>query len=420
MHWLLFMNPAAAQQPLQDFLSAAETHAVDARVADADLGVARAARAEASGAWLPRVSANAGYTRNQVAVEATFPDDQGNLQTVTISAKDQLEASARVDVPLIDVPAWSRSAAAGATVNASEHRLDVAKRQVALQVTQAWFRLVAARNVAGAAKAAAETASSTSSWIDSRLQAGLADELELQRSLADRARSEEAVAEAQLEVALASRQLRVLTGLEPDDAVPELQDPLGEEPALERWLIRVDRVAEVRAAEADARSARAQRTAAGSALVPAVGAFASERWTNASGFGPQSLWSAGVQASWSLDVARPAAIAGANQAVIRASQQQTAVQEDVETQVIEAWHRVTSLTARVTATRAAEAASTRAAEVARAGFEAGTRSQLELSQAERDRFQAQVDRIRAEADLHVQRRALRMTVDLPPDLAAVP
>ena len=79
-----------------------------------------------------------------------------------------------------------------------------------------------------------------------------------------------------------------------------------------------------------------------------------------------------------------------------------------ETAIIESWHRVRSSIARARASRAAEVASERAAEVARARYEAGTGTQLEVSQSERDLFAAQVARIQAHADLRVARLALRL------------
>jgi outer membrane protein TolC len=81
---------------------------------------------------------------------------------------------------------------------------------------------------------------------------------------------------------------------------------------------------------------------------------------------------------------------------------------------------VRSLLARARAARAAQAASERAATVARVRFEAGTGTQLEVSQSERDLFQAEVARIQADADLRVARLALRLRSGLPASLEVTP
>jgi outer membrane protein TolC len=83
-------------------------------------------------------------------------------------------------------------------------------------------------------------------------------------------------------------------------------------------------------------------------------------------------------------------------------------EQQARTAIFEAWHRVRTAIVQRNAAVAAEAASERALRNATARFEAGTSSQIEQIQAQRDRFGAQVARIQATANLRVARAALRL------------
>ena len=67
-----------------------------------------------------------------------------------------------------------------------------------------------------------------------------------------------------------------------------------------------------------------------------------------------------------------------------------------------------SVRAAAVSARAEQEASEHAAEVARARYDAGTATHLELLEAERDAFAAEVSRVQAEADLAYARFALHL------------
>ena len=408
-------TPAWAQQPLEAFVRAASERATDVQIAQVDTRSARADRLGSVGGLLPQLSMTGGYTRNQQAVEASFPVEDGSLQTATIQAKDQLDATARVELALVDLPAWSHYLASDRRVLAAEAQQIAVRTQVVGAVVESWFRHASARRVEAATQTAQRTAEEVLAAVESREQAGLATVLDVERSRADVARAQQRAAEAELEVALSRRQLEVLSGLTPAGEDAEVPDPRGEDGPLESWIARIDQVPAVRAAEATVRAARSDTVSASTQLLPAVSAFATERWTNAAGFGPDFLWSAGVQARWNLDLVRPAELEARSAARARADLVARQARETAATTLHDSWVRVRSLSVRVQAARRAEEASTRAATIARARYDAGTGSALELSQAERDRFDAEVERIRADADLHVARRSLRLAAGLPPD-----
>lgn len=416
---LLHGATARAQQPLDVFLSASESVAADAVLAELSADAARSRVGSAGGALLPSLSLSGGYTRNQEEVSASFPGDDGVLQSAVITARDQLDATARVELALVDVSAWSRYLRARADAGAADARALTARMDVHVAVITAWHRLVASRALVDSAAVSRDTARANLDVVRAREAAGLASMLDVERARADGLTAEQVLAEAELEVALASRQLEQLTGITPDASPARLPDP-GEEAPLEAWLARVDALPAVDAADADVLAARRAQLAAVGQLLPSVSVFAAERFTNASGFGPSALWSAGVQARWALDFTRraDAAVEGASLASARVRAERA--RADVQTALHDSWHRARSLAVRVGAARAAEQASERGASIARARWDAGTGNQLEVSQAERDLLSARVARIRAEADLSVARLTLRLRAGLPPSLEVGP
>jgi outer membrane protein TolC len=79
-----------------------------------------------------------------------------------------------------------------------------------------------------------------------------------------------------------------------------------------------------------------------------------------------------------------------------------------------AWQAVRAELSKVTAARAEAQASKHAAELARERYQAGSATQLDVQQAERDSFGSEVSQIQAEADLAYARLALRIAVGSPP------
>ncbi|MEZ4338181.1 MAG: TolC family protein [Sandaracinaceae bacterium] len=403
----LFAAPAAAQQPLSEFLASASDHALDVRQARAAVSAANNQVHQARGRLLPNGAISGQYTRNEFEVAFEFPPGSGNM--ATIQAQDQLAATFQINVPIVDISAWASYFAAEEAAGAADAQTEVAERAVQGAVVTMWHQVVTARALSSAAQAAFETAQHVRDNVAARVEVGSAPQLELARATAELERTRQMVAEAELQLALARNNLRNLTGLEVDaDRVVALEDDGREEAALESFLGDADDHPAVRAARRSRSAAEANRNAAWLALLPTLSGTLTERVTNASGFSPNSQWALTFNATWSLDFARPAAIAvqdaqleGAAISVERAEQQAT-------TAIFEAWHRVRTARVQLASARAAEEATTRAAADAQAQFETGVGTQIEQIQAERDRFSAEVGRIQATANLRVARAALRI------------
>ncbi len=402
--------PAAAQQPLSTFLDAAERGNLNLRAARAALSQAQGQVDLARARLLPYGSAQGTYTHNEYPIEFAqrMPDGTPG-PTITIQPQDQLTGVFVVGTPLLDLSAWANFLSAEASATAADHRVDNVDREAQGAVVMLWYQLVASRQLVEAAQHTLETAQQNFETAQARVEVGAAPQLEQARAEAEVQRAQQQVAEARLGAVLAARNLENATYLTPSDRPVELEDDLHPEPPLEHFMPGARQHPAVEAARSDVLAAERALHAAWFSLAPTIGANLTERVTNATSFsGRSSLWMLNVTATWNLDFSRPAAIgtqdAVTQQARIRLEQ----AAQQVETSIFESWQRVEAQRARAAAARAQVVAAQRAFDDARARFDAGAATQLDVIQAQRDLFSAQVAYISAVADLRVSRDLLRI------------
>jgi len=231
----------------------------------------------------------------------------------------------------------------------------------------------------------------------------------------DRARADveaqtQQVAAAQLQVALAARALESASGVAPDQApVAGFIDQLQEAPPLANFENQVERLPSVEAAKENTRANEQLGEAAKLALLPTLAGTFSEHATNAPGFtGHDFTWQAILALSWSLDFTNRANIhlQDATTDVARAREQRARILagDTIHRQ----WSTITAGIVRSKSARAGQEAATHAAAQAHDRYAAGTSTQLDLLQAQRDAFVAEVTRIQADADLVNARAQLRL------------
>ena len=405
----LVSRGADAMQPLTQFVDAAHHYNADNREAAATMNQRAAETQQSRYHLLPVLSARAGYTRNQYEVVATFPQGTGQpAHTATITPQDQFEASLTLDVPLIDVGAWSRIGAAQANEDAAHARVASTSFEIDRQVSRAYFQIVAARAVLASAQRSVDVSERNHAQLTERRAAGLASELDVERARAEIERGRQTVAEAELSASIATRTLETLSGIVPSGVVPALPDDLHEEAPLSRWESSVSRVPGVRAAELDVRAADATTTAIWYGLLPTVAASATERFTNAVGFGYSPTWAAGVALTWRGDVSAIAVARGQSAAAEAARARLDRSLRAARDAVHNDWQQVHSSLVRSNAARSQLAASTHAAQIAHDRYAQGLATQLDVLQADRDAFAADVARIQADADLAYARVLLRI------------
>lgn len=410
MALLLLVAPAStawAGPDLPALLAAAEQQ-VDLREQAA---LASQADHEATAAGLalaPTVSATGAYTRNQYDVTVRIPDGQGGYQVdATITPLDQLELNVTATVPLVDVGAWMRTAAARARATAATATFDDVRTTVYRAVVSAWYQHASAAALRDAAVSSRDAAAADRERTLARQSAGLATALDAARAEAAFRRAESQVADADQSVRSAARDLRARTGLDVDEPalLPEATTP---EAPLDTWLSRVDLLPSVVAATARAKAARAELGAQGAAFAPSLSAQAGERLTNAAAFGPPAAWAVSLQAKWTLAPADGANTAARADAVRAADAAAEAARRDAADAITAAWDRVEALAVRTRAALAEDAASAAALTEARAQLDAGTATLSTVLDVSRDALTARATRIQAHGDLAAARADLRL------------
>lgn len=398
--------PSGTPVALEQLLAAAHDENADLAAARAALAQARSQADEARARLLPSFVATGSYQRNEIQVQVQLSADR----VATITPYDQLDARFALNVPILDLSSWAGFFSAEASGDAASSRADQAVDDVEVAVTQLYYSLVAGRAMMESAERSRVVAEQALAFATARREAGVAPVSEVARAEAEALRARQMQQEAELQVTLAERNLVNLTGVDLHGrslAPLEGADPTPLE-GLDVYLDAIDELPATRAARHDVIAAERGVHAAWFGLAPTVAGSAAERFTNAAGFGPSNQWTLNVTATWQLDFGRPAAI-GTRDATLAATRARLErAEQQARLQIEDAWHRASALSARLETAEAVLVASTRAAEDTRARYEVGVASQLELVQAERDLFSAEVSRTQARADLAVARATLQI------------
>jgi outer membrane protein TolC len=406
-----------AAPELASLLAATRARALSVRGQAATVGEREAATAVERASLWPRLSVEAGYTRNQFDVVVDFPDGMGGTIEAPIVPQDQLALTVQLTVPLVDLAVHKRIAAAAAETTAARATLASTQTEAARSVVIAYHRWLGGVALVRAGQAAATAAAATVDRTEARVASQLSVELDVARARAQLAQARRAIAEAQLIVVQARRELRTLTEVDvgEDDGAARLSAGLEAEAALPAWLANLDALPEVIAARAAQAASVAARQAERATLVPRLSAFAREQVSNGAGFGESAAWAAGLTLSWQLDrssFARPAAA--------RAREASSAVRSELAAttardRVVDAWHQVEVLRATAEATTAEVTAARLGAEIAARRLSDGTGTATDVVQAQSDRLAAEVAEIRARADLSAARALLRLAAGLAVD-----
>jgi outer membrane protein TolC len=403
---VLYSLPSLALQPVEAFAQGARRRNPDALEAKANLAQEEAQAQSALGRVLPGVSARGSYTRNQYSSEI----DLGTAGRVTVVPSDQWDGTATVRVPLVDLAGFRRVSAARSTAEAASRQLDATRLQVEGEAVQDYYQVVANVFLVQASAQALAVSREGLRLAQARYQAGSAAGLEVDRARADVEQQVQQLAGAELQVQLAVRALESVSSVEPDlSSVTPFFDDLHPEPNLEQFEGRLAQLPAVAAATANTSAAEKQLDAQRFTIAPTVAGVFTEQGTTAPGFGRDWSYQAGVTASWSFDLTTIGDIRsqGAALDAARAREQRTvlAARDSIHRE----WNTVVAGIARSRSARAGLEAARHAALQARERYRAGTITQLDLLQAQRDAFNAEVSRIQADADLVNARAQLRLS-----------
>ena len=404
---LLLALPARALQPLEVFVTAARDRNPDAEKARANLSVQQAQADVELGKQLPNVTIRGGYDRNQYAASFDLGGKRYALQPL-----NEWSGSATLSVPLIDLAAFVRIAAARTNAESYAHALNATLLAVESRTAQDYYQLLANRALVSVAEQYLEVSRENLRFTQSKLSAGAATLLEVNRALADVEQQVQQLASARLQLALTARDLQSATLIDPDiSAEVEVSDDLHSEPDLPLFEAELGNVPSVSAAAAATRAAQQQAEAQKFALLPTISGYFTEYGTNAPGFQPSSwYWQTGVGFTWSFDLTSVANIRSGDASAAAVQAQQTRTSLDAGDAIHRYWQTIQAGIAQSLSARAGRDAAVHASEQARVQYLAGTATQLDLLQAQRDAFAAEVTRIQDDANLMNARGQLWLAV----------
>ncbi|MDP3505601.1 MAG: TolC family protein [Myxococcales bacterium] len=414
---MVVLASVAAAQPktLKDFLASADEQNVDRRIS---LEQRQRAEAEFRAAWtglLPALSASAAWTNNQFEAIANFPNPATGVVTrLVILPQNQFDAVLRVDVPLIDTTRWFRALASNVAQQSAAEREQLTRDLVKRQVVGAYYGYAAALALRESAKKSVSVAETQLKFIDIRVGAGAATELEQLRARAELARNRQVVADVESLVATSRRTLQTVSFLEPPAEVALPTDDLHPEAAPSTFEERVSELPTVKAAELDAQAAGNLATASRLALVPIVNGQFTQRFTNATGFQNQSaVYNAGIGLQWRLDV--PTFQNMSVQSSVESTAKLAAERARLQARdaIFQDWNRLEAARQKADLVVAQVTAAQRASQVAKDRYAVGAATQVEVIQAERDVFGAEVSEIQARTELATARAALRLSAGMP-------
>jgi outer membrane protein TolC len=407
---LLVLAPRAhALQPLQAFVESAKRKNPDNREAAAIVQQREAQRGVATAAYLPAFSAQGSYTRNQF--EAAFAVAETG-QTIVIQPLNGFDSYFTLQVPLVNVGAWEQKSAASATTDAARASARSTDLSVEASVTQIYYQLLGTEAVLFAAKSSLDVAQSNAQLVKDRHELGTASELDLQRSIADMARAQQDVATADRAVVSSRLTLESLSRLTPEAAAFDnyVPDDLKEETPLETWLGQsASDLVSVKPAILATEVASRSRSAARAQWIPTLGAQGQEHLTNAGGFtGRHAVYTLTATLAWRLDFALAPNVSAQTAALAAAQAREDKARTAGTENIAQAWHQIRAGIEQARAARAGVEAATAALVSARDRYANGVATQLEVVQAQRDVFSAQVSHAQAAYNLKYARAALRL------------
>lgn len=403
---LLAAPPAQALQPLETFLRGARTASPDNQEARASTDFSRAESSVATGRLLPGVTLRGTYARNQYDLSETVGG-----QVVTLTPKNQLDGYAILTVPLVDTASFVRARAARGNERAAQEQERDAALQVEGAVAQAYYQVIADLGLVEASQRALAVARANLTLTEHQRAAGSVAGLDVDRARAEVERQVQQLASAELGLRLDARALTSRSGLAPElgAAAPLLQDDLHEEPGLETFVPADAALPAVAAAMESRRAQEQQALAQRLTLVPTLTGSLTEHGTNAPGFIPHDFsYQALLALSWSFDFTTLPAIRAEDARLAVTAAREERARLAVHDAIHRAWSTVQTDIARSRSARAQAEVSDRAANLARDRYRIGSGTQLDLLQAQRDAFAAEVNRIQADADLVNVRAQLRL------------
>ncbi len=401
---MLAAGPARALDLVQAW-QAAQRHAPEAAVAEAQRQAGQAQGRQAEALWKPTVALEAGlaYARNETAVRGAqfaapgFGSATGVAFDTSVTGGPSARYALALRQPIYSRERSARGEALGVAARAAELQWTQARQSLMLHTAQAYFEAALAGEKLRLLQQQQQAVARAATEAQDRFRLGDKPVTEVHEAAARLATLKADVLAAQTQLAIAQQALEDLTGLgSPADglALPQggpRTDDLG---TLPEWLARAERQSPVRQlAEAQLQVAQAQAHASSAAYAPTVDLVAMmgrDRLSGDGDFGRASNTAA--QAAVGLQLQVPLYTGGLQSAqhaehrarVEQARAELAQARLQVAQQARSAWLDLSVGRSRLEALAAAQAASDLRLDATRVGQQAGDRTTLDLLNAEND------------------------------------
>ena len=224
------LRPAAsAAQSLEECLALARRNAPALRVSDA--GVARAEQAirEARAAFGPSLDVTASFVQNSESPKIVIPTSPTTQEVIAIGKSQSLDARGELKLTVYSRESSALIRAAEAAHAGQTSDRERAEADLALRVSTAFYRALAAERLEAAAQAAVDSASAHLGVSAARVRAGVAQRVDSLRAQVDLSQRNTALLRTQQAVHLTRVDLENAIGA-PLDTTRSLESP-GEPPA---------------------------------------------------------------------------------------------------------------------------------------------------------------------------------------------
>jgi len=368
------------------------------------LAEAQTAVEQVSSALLPTIAGQARFTRNYKEVNIPFGGVNLLLQPL-----DQWDLGATATVPVVVPSTYRALAAAKTTAHGSEARFEATEADLLLGVANTFLGAAAADEILVARRSSSALAEQTLQVAQKRSAVGAVTAFDVDRAQLAVIQARQQVAEAENARAQVYRALGTLIGVNgPFTIQAELSQT--SKPETNDVGLVLHLRPEYRAAEAQLRSAEDLRSARAWEWAPALSAFGNVRRFNYDNFAvDRHSWAVGGQLDWILydggtrDAQRHAAAAEEAQAHAQIELVREQIRDDLA-------NSAGTLRTKQQAQDAAEQSVTlsrKALDLARAQYEVGVGTELDLLQAQDAVDAAQVALARAHFDVAAADLALR-------------
>ncbi|MCI0749629.1 MAG: TolC family outer membrane protein [Nevskiales bacterium] len=399
---LLLPGPVPANELLRIYDLAVQND-TQLRAAEQARAAAREAPGQSGGALLPQLS---GVGSASTQRDTLTPAAGTGAGITTRSSSEPYNASLVLSQVLFNKDLWNRWRKGGDLAAAGEASYRSAQQNLVLRVTEAYFNVLAAADNLRFANAENQAVERQLELAKKRFEVGLSAITDVQEAQARYDLTVALMIEAEQALASAREALAEITGpaevrIQPlQDEIP-LQGPNPEN--VNEWLkIAAESSLDILAAQIQADLARRD------VRINAAGHYPTLSLVGEQTVGESSGFTAGEyeQSQLSLELSVPLFAGGTTQANVRAArsvhEQRLAelegVRRQVERRTRDAYQGIIAGVSRVAARRQAVVSLSTALEAAEVGLEVGTRTGVDVLDAQRELYSAQRDHARARYD----------------------